>query len=326
MRILNAFILTACLAAGPVRADTDNGTVSGAFLRLPTSASGAGMAEAGVAVTAGSQAIFVNPAGLASVKGGYASFSHALWADTLTFDVLSAAFNTPYGGVAGIGLRSLSYGKMDALDNKGDPAGSISPRDLAVDAGWGADLGSGLAAGFSLRYINSRIKRSATAYAADAGVTQRVGRTFFGAALQNAGTGLKFGDESYPLPLNLKLGVGLPYGRSLLGAFDFNLTSGCNPWVALGGKYTSFLRDGLALVLRAGYNTASGDTGGINGFALGFGLSLPDMAFDYSLRTMGQLGPTHHIGISYKWAAVSPEVVTTYSPYPPARSRVRASR
>lgn len=327
MKTACALILAACLASGrSALAASGDGTVSGAFLRLPPSAAAAGMGEAGVAVMAGSQAIFVNPAGLATVKGGFASFSHAAWADSLTFDVLSAAVLTPYGGVAGIGLRSLSYGKLDAADNTGAPAGSISPRDLAAEAGWASDLGGGLAAGFSLRYINSRIKRSASAFAADAGVTRRVGRTFFGAALQNAGTGLKFGDETCPLPLNLKLGVGVPYGRSLLGAFDLNVTRGSSPWVAVGGKYTSLLRDGLALVLRAGYNTSSTDTGGINGFALGFGVSMRDLAFDYSLRTMGELGPTHHLGVSYRWDTVSPEVVTPYTPYPAARPRPRASR
>jgi len=323
MRTASAIILAAWLAAGPAQAASDNGTVSGAFLRLPPSAAGAGMGEAGVAVTAGSQAIFINPAGLASVKGAFVSFSHAAWADSLTFNTLSAAVNTPYGGVAGVGLRYLSYGKMDAVDNTGAPAGSLTPRDVAAEGAWAADLGDGLAAGFSLKYINSRIKRSASAYAADAGVTQRIGRAFFGAALQNLGSGLKFGEETYPLPLNLKLGVGLPYGRNLLGVFDVNVTRGSNPWMAFGGKYTSMLRDGLALVLRAGYNTASGDTGGINGLALGFGVSLPDMAFDYSLRTMGDLGPTHHIGVSFKWDLTHPEIVTRYGPYTPARpSRV----
>ncbi len=327
MRAVTAVFFAALLAAGgAAQAASGNGTVSGAFLRLPASASGAGMGEAGVAVTAGSQAIFVNPAGLAAVKGGYASFSHAAWADSLAFNALSAAYNTPYGGVAGIGFRSLSYGKLDAVDNTGAPAGSLAPRDLAAEAGWAADLGEGLAAGFSLKYINSRIKRSATAFAADAGVTKRVGRTFFGAALQNAGSGLKFGDESYPLPMNLKLGVGVPYGNSLLGAFDLNLTRGSNPWVAVGGKYTTLLRRGAALVLRAGYNTASGDAGGLNGFALGFGISLPDLAFDYALRTMGELGPTHHLGVSFKWDTASPEIVTPYTPYKAAPGRLRAPR
>jgi len=79
-------------------------------------------------------------------------------------------------------------------------------------------------------------------------------------------------------------------------------------------------------VLRAGYNTASGDTGGLNGFALGFGISLPDMAFDYALRTMGELGPTHHLGVSFKWDTSSPEIVTPYTPYKAAPARPRAPR
>ena len=327
MKTMIVLILAAWLAAGQAaQAASDNGTVSGAFLRLPPSAAGAGMGEAGVAVSAGSQAIFINPAGLASVKGGFASFSHAAWAESLTFNTLSAAVVLPQGGVAGIGVRSLSYGKMDALDNTGAPAGSLSPRDLAAEAGWGADLGGGLAAGFSVKYINSRIKRSATAFALDAGVTRRAGRTFFGAALQNAGSGLKFGSETYPLPLNFKFGVGTPLGRDLLGVFDLNLTRGSSPWLAVGGKYTALLRDGLALTLRAGYNTASGDTGGVNGLALGFGVSLPDLALDYSLRTMGELGPTHHLGVSFKWAVSYAELVTPYGAYAPARSKTRVSR
>lgn len=323
MRTIGAILLAALLASGQTaRAASDNGTVSGAFLRLPTSASGAGMGDAGVAVTAGSPAIFINPAGLSSVKGGYASFSHAAWADSLTFNVLSAAVRTPYGGVAGVGLRHLSYGKMDATDNTGAAAGSLSPRDLAVEAGWGTDLDNTTSAGFSLKYINTRIKRSATAFAADAGITRRAGRGVVGASVQNLGGGLKFGSETYPLPLNFKFGAGLPYGRDLLAVFDINITRGSSPWLAVGGKYTSFLRDDMAMILRAGYNTSASDTGGINGFSVGFGLSLPSAAFDYSLRTMGELGPTHHLGVSFKWDVVYHETVDRYGP-PPARPAAR---
>ncbi len=313
-------LLAALLAPGPAAfAVSDNGTTAGAFLRLPASAAYAGMGDAGVAVSAGSPAIFINPAGLASVRGGFASFSHAAWLDSLTFNSVSAAVDTPYGGVVGVGVRYLSYGKMDAFDNTGAAAGSISPRDLAAEAGWGAELDDGLSAGFSVRYISSRIKRSASACAADAGVIARAGRAYFGAALQNAGTGLKFGDEEYPLPMTLKLGAGLPYGRALLGAVDLNIVRGSNPWLALGGKYTVMVRKSAALILRAGYNTASGDTGGVNGLAFGLSLSLPDTVFDYSLRTMGELGPTHHLGISFRWDVAYPETVEPYGPPPKGR-------
>ncbi|MCM2267237.1 MAG: PorV/PorQ family protein [Elusimicrobiales bacterium] len=327
MKTTGALLLAAFLASGQAaQAASDNGTVSGAFLRLPTSASGAGMGDSGVAVSAGSPAIFMNPAGLASVKGGFASFSHAAWADTLTFNVLSAAVRTRYGGVAGVGLRYLSYGKMNALDNTGAPAGSLSPRDLAAEGGLGWDLDNATSLGISVKYISSRIKRTATAYAADAGITRRAGGVVFGAALQNAGSGLKFGTEEYPLPLNLRLGVGVPYSRDMLGVFDINITRGSTPWLAFGGKYTYLLQRDLALVLRAGYNTAAIDTGGINGFALGFGLSMPSTAFDYSLRTMGELGPTHHIGVSFKWDVVYHEQVDQYGPAPAPRPRQRVVR
>lgn len=318
MRARNAIALALWLALPAGAFAADNGTVSGLFLRLPTSAGGAGMGEAGVAVVAGSPAIFVNPAGLAGVKGGYASFSHSSWADSLSYSVMSAAVKTRSAGVFGVGMRSLSYGEMDALDNTGAPAGSIAPRDMAAEAGWATNLDWDRSLGVSFKYLSSRIKRTASSFAADIGFTQRAGNAFFGAALQNSGSGLKFGDEAYPLPLNLKLGVGIPYGRNLLGAFDLNITRGASPWAAAGAKYTLPVSDGVSMSLRAGYNTASADTGGVNGFAAGFGVAGESLSFDYALRTMGELGLTHHLGLSFKWDMPGLKVVNVRE-YPPAR-------
>ncbi len=304
------------LPAGALAAD--NGTVSGLFLRLPPAAAGAGMGDAGVAVVAGSPAIFVNPAGLAGVKGGYTSFSHSSWADSLSYNVLSAAVKTRNSGVFGVGLRYLSYGEIAALDNTGMAAGSISPRDLSAEAGWATDLDWDSSLGFSLKYVNSRILRKASSFAADIGWMKRAGNTFFGAALQNSGSGLKYGDETYPLPLNLKLGLGVPFGKNLLGVFDLNVTRGASPWVAAGAKYTLPVSDVAAMSLRAGYNTASADTGGVNGFAAGFGLAWEKLALDYALRTMGELGVTHHLGLSFRWEMPGLKV-TNVREYPPAR-------
>lgn len=298
LRPILALCLALCQAGAAFAAD--NGTTSGLFLRLPVSAGAAGMGEAGAAVAAGSTALFINPAGLAGVKGGYAAFSHSAWAESLSFNTLSAAVETSRG-VAAIGLRSLSYGGITSYDNTGAQVGSFSPRDLAVDAGWAAELREGLSVGVAGRYISSRIERTASAIGFDAGVMGVAGRTFYGAALQNAGTGLKYGDEESPLPLNLKLGAGLPYGRDFIAAVDLNLTRGAAPWVAVGGKYTMAMRDDLGLTMRAGYNTASSDAGGLSGFALGVGVAGLFASFDYSLRAMGDFGFTHHLGLNFKW-------------------------
>lgn len=318
MRTRNALLTAACLAfslAGAAMAE-GNGTASGLFLRMPPSAPFAGMGEAGSAVAAGSQAIFINPAGLAGIKGGYASFSHSAWADSLTYNVVSAALRTSGGGVAGVGLRYLSYGNMEALDNTGAPAGSLAPRDMAVDAAWAMELDGGRSAGVSVKYIDSRIKRSASAFAFDAGLIQRAGNGFVGAAVQNAGSGLQYGGEEYPLPLNLKLGAGLPVGGDLLAVFDLNIPRGARPWLAAGAKYVYYLNGGLALALRAGYNTAAADTGGVNGLAAGFGLFSRGAAFDYSVKSLGELGLTHHFGLSFKWDLVRYETVLPYGPAP----------
>lgn len=318
MKSASAIFLALWLALPAGSFAADAGTVSGLFLRLPPAAGGAGMGDAGVAVAAGSPAIFINPAGLAGVKGGYASFTHSSWADSLTYNAASAAVRTRRAGVFGVGLRYLSYGEMDTYDNSGLRAGSMAPRDVSGEAAWATDLNWDRSLGVSVKYISSRIMRDASAFAMDFGIMQRVDRVFFGAALQNSGGGLKFGDETYQLPLNLKLGVGLPYGRNLLAAFDLNVTRGANPWVAAGAKYTMPVRDGTAMTLRAGYNTASSDAGGVNGFAAGFGLAGEKFSADYSLRTMGELGLTHHLGLSFRWDMPALNVINVEE-YPPSR-------
>lgn len=322
MRRANAIMLALWLALPAGAFAADAGTASGLFLRLPTAAGGAGMGEAGVAVAAGSPAIFVNPAGLAGVKGGYASFTHSSWADSLTYNAVSAAAKTRTAGVFGLGLRYLSYGQMDAYDNTGARAGSMSPRDIAAEAAWATELNWDRSLGVSVKYVSSKIMRDASSFALDFGVMQRVDRVFLGAALQNSGSGLKYGDEAYPLPLNLKLGVGLPYGRNLLAAFDLNVTRGASPWVAAGVKYTMPVRDGVAMSLRAGYNTAAVDTAGVNGFAAGFGLAGGRLGVDYALRTMGELGLTHHLGLSFKWDIHGLNVINVEE-YPPARKKAK---
>lgn len=296
------WILLFCLAVlpGPVSVASDNGTVSGMFLRLPPSAAAAGMGEAGVAMAGGSNAIFINPGGLAAIKGGYAAFSHTAWADTLGFNSVSAAFNTSYG-VAALGLRELTYGRVEALDNTGAASGSILPRDMAVEAGWAVEPARGFAAGLSVRYIESRIVRVASTYAVDGGVIKRVRNMAVGVSLQNIGGALKFNKYPFPLPANLKMGAGVQFSPEILGVLDLNITRGSEPWLAVGGKYTSMLLEDMALILRAGYNTYSNDAGGISGFAAGIGFSTRVMAFDYSARAMGEFGPAHHVSISTKW-------------------------
>ena len=63
------------------------------------------------------------------------------------------------------------------------------------------------------------------------------------------------------------------------------------------------------------------------GAGLGFGLAGETLAFDYSLRTMGELGVTHQLGLSFKWdrPAPKPEIVRE-TPFMRAPARRPAAR
>lgn len=298
----NAYLilfLLSCSAAGTGFCANNAGTGAAAFLKLPVDARSAGMGEAVAGGAHGAMALFQNPAGLAGSETAF-SFSHALLVEDISYDVLGAAVPLGEAGVIGAGAQYLKYGSFDSLYNNGDPAGSLSPKDSAFAFGWGMPLNDDIMAGAAFKYIDSRISGSAATSSMDLGFLINGEEVAVGFTAQNMGKGLKFNKESSPLPVNIKLGVYIPYWESWKLAADFNFPKDGAAWVGVGAEYAFIVKDTWTLFGRAGYNTAASDTDGLNGVSAGFGLSRKTLAFDYAFRTMGILGSTHHLGLSYR--------------------------
>lgn len=277
------------------------GTSSGVFLTLPSDPAVAALGGPGAVAWGGPSTLLNNPAGLAGVASAAAQLSHAAWLEGLNYNILSAAVPLKAGGVIGIGVRQMGYGKIDALDNTGAPAGDISPRDMAVSLGYGRELVGGWSAGLAGKYIDSRISASASAFALDGGLQYRRNRLALGASFENLGGKLKYNSEAYQLPLTFKTAGAykIAAGWKLFASCDIPRSGAAR---AGAGAQRVFAFDGsFELAARAGYTSRYSRTGGFNGFSGGLGLTLKDFTFDYALSSLGELGLTHHFGIALRW-------------------------
>lgn len=292
--------LLMCAAARQGFCANTAGTGAVPFLKLPADARSAGMGEAVAGAASGPMALFQNPAGLVHAKGASFAFSHALLMEDISYDVLGAALPLKNGGVIGAGAQYLRYGSLASLDNTGAPAGSLSPNDGAFALGYAIGLQEDITAGITVKYLNSKISGSAATAAMDLGFMLHDESFSIGFTAQNMGKGLKFHEEESPLPVNLKFGINLHYVENWLFTADFNFPKDGSAWVAAGAEYAFTRKGNWTLLGRAGYNTAATDTKGINGFSAGFGLARNSLSFDYAFKTMGMLGSTHHLGLTYR--------------------------
>lgn len=308
MRKSILFSLTILLTPGPLAAffnENQVGTTSGQILKLGAGARAAGLGEAHSAMAQDAIAIFWNPAGLGHSKARSATFMHAAWLESITYDVLGLTHPMGRNGALGLGLQYLSYGSFDSLDNTGGVAGKVSPREVVATLGWGRKVDS-WALGFSGKFIHSKIDSSASTWALDVG-TQKMGEMMgkayaLGLAIQNLGPKLKFHREGTSLPLVLRLGSTLSIRKHWLGALDLNLPSDNKPWVAVGTEYSIMLPNkGLRLAGRLGYNTRSMETKELNGISVGLGLGLNSFRINYAFMPFGILGNTHRISLNLRW-------------------------
>ncbi|HAT71643.1 MAG TPA: hypothetical protein DCS63_02375 [Elusimicrobia bacterium] len=281
------------------------------FLNLGFGARALGMGEAFTAVADDVSCVYYNPAGLArGAAGRQLAFSHA-WHVQDTAVSQAGFMRRPYAA----SLTYFSAGELEGRDAAANPTGNFTARDLAFGLSRGLLLG-GLQAGVTGKVISQKIKSSgATSFAADLGLLYRFEGTPYsvGAALLNFGTRVKFEEESFPLPLKLKMGAAAAFSSRLLLAVDAELPDYGQAAARLGAEYRGL--EGIAL--RFGYRTASsaqrdailgrgfGDsvTGvdAMYGFFAGVGFEYSGFNLDYALLPYGDLGSAHRFSFGVRF-------------------------
>lgn len=313
---LKALSGACCLAAGLAAAlfigapsglnaafsENDIGTSGAQFLKLGSGARSSAMGGAYSAVSDDPSAIYWNPAGLNQIKERSISVTHSIMFEDIFYDWVSVVKPLAGGGAFGVGVQYMSYGKIMETDDTGLDITNFRPNDIAVIGSYGFKI-KDVMLGISGKYISSKIKNTAVAYAADAGAMYKLsgGKISLGLAVQNIGGEIKFNNEGDKLPLNIKFGVAYLIKKNWTVSADVNEPVDGGMYFCGGTEYRYRISKDITLAGRAGYNNSAAATGGINGLAGGLGADFGKYSIDYSFSPFGDIGSVHRISFGMKF-------------------------
>lgn len=310
-------ILTAALATPPTvsrLAAQGPGTAGAELLVMTAGTRAAALGGAYTAVSRDPDAVFYNPASAAWLDAG-AALGYQAYAQDVTIGSLSAAFAA--GPLTlGAGLLFLDAGDIPEVvpdpfygGERGEPTGrTVGATEAGGRVAAALPLAGGRAsAGAAIGFFTSDLAGvSRSAAFVDLGVQLRAtDRVSLGASLLNVGTGLRseeFGDA--PLPAQARLGatahlpLGPTYGAS---AFADALWGIQEETVGLSlGAEAGFLPASASFtaVLRAGATLGESD-GHLGRLRFGGGLSLGNLAVDYTVQAFEYLGVIHRAGVRW---------------------------
>ncbi|MFC2061776.1 PorV/PorQ family protein [Elusimicrobiota bacterium] len=300
--IFTAFGFSVALAAGAGRTGAE-------FLLINPGARAAAMGNAFVAVADNIEAVFWNPAGLASMKMKEVSATHAKWLDDIAYESLGYGHHIPGYGTLGVSALYLHMGEMEGRSRTGQETGDFNAYDMSVSLSFGRAVLGNLSVGTNVKYIRQNIEdESASGIAVDLGGLYEVKgtRLMLGGALQNIGPKMKFVKEKYSLPLTLNFGVGYRFGLAVLALDIKRQLIEEHTSVSIGTEYCPVeffaLRGGyLVNLLGEGIGNTKTKGSGISDLGAGLGLKLSGLQFDYAFVPFADLGNTHRISFAGKF-------------------------
>lgn len=276
------------------------------FLNIGTGARPEALAGAYTALAEDVHALHYNPAGLAGMARPEAAATHAQWLLGSQFDFVGYGQPTRFGTV-GLSLSRLASG---AIEGRGADRKKMTSYD-AVDTAYALGLGRSAAGllpggrsrvGASAKLLERRVGDvSGSGLAFDLGIAHELSARplTVGLSVLNLGQGIRFLDQTDPLPLTVAAGVSARLSGVAAVSLDVrhDAVGGTND-VAIGTEYA--VLPGLAL--RAGYasETAIGHGSPIGGLGGGLGLRLGRYRADYAFTPFA-LGNVQRLSLGVKF-------------------------
>jgi hypothetical protein len=279
-----------------------NALNSGAlFLLFPVGAQAVGMGQTAVTLEGRGEAVFWNPAGLATIAHGEFALHSANLAAGNT-NALTAFFPSHGLGVVGGAVYLVDYGSQDVNDTSGFTVGRVASSNLEVLASYAAELSSTFMFGLSYKLVEFRVDCSGdcrrvptglgATHALDIGGQLSVGPggpLRVGLAVRNVGFRLQVNnrDQADPLPVRVVVGAVYtanlrpPAGGDAAQRFDLRVAADLDsPWGEVGSPsmrlgvdvgYQHLLR------VRGGYAFAPD---GLRGPSIGLGVTSGSIGVD----------------------------------------------
>jgi hypothetical protein len=292
--------------------DRAAGGTGAAFLKLVHAAREAALGGAASAGAQGADALFSNPAGLASLVPESPSDLSLSYNNLMETSYLgTAAWGRPVGasGAFGADVVYFSQGALTAYNGQGDAVGSFRPYDLAAALAYARRF-EGFTLGGGLKLIRSSLSDvSGTSAAVDFGAQLKsiclLGDrpVDAGAYLSNFGPPIKLGGTSAPLPFAMAGGVLWHVATMLDSSIDVHLPSDQDPYISLGFEATyRFDQQKRKASLRLGYDQSHGrELDGAAGMTAGGGLDLEGLRLDYAWVPYGDLGMQNRVTLAFRF-------------------------
>lgn len=305
-------------------ADTGVGTVGAAFMKIPVgSPRSQALGNCGVSIVEGSEAMTINPAGIASSQMREFGYSYMKWfAD---YSGHYASYVHPVGqSVIGVNIASYGLENFDARDSEGKPQYSL---DIRVRHAYGSlTLAKSfflerLLAGVSMKGVleNNYAGNSTEQYrnfVFDAGIIMKFGRrlslgwagqNFSGkqdqvVKLQRVGAGFVLnpfltlvGESKKYSDRKSRLGGGVEFSlpEEVLQVGRVTFRTGYTGGDTYGKNYEDKTMDALGLSSVSGWAFGMGI---YSAQALGFGMSM-----DYSMAPYGALGKSTQLMLKFQF-------------------------
>ncbi|MGA2384740.1 MAG: PorV/PorQ family protein [Gemmatimonadales bacterium] len=294
------------------------GVEGGAFLLLPVGARATALGQAASADGGTSEAVFWNPAGLATLARGEFALHHY---DAFFGSGDAVVIAVPSARLGSFALTAylVNYGDLAVTraDLGPEPVGQISPRNLALMASYATDVAGGVAIGVTYKLVQFRVDctgdcsqvptATGTTNAVDVGLRYDASSwlpVVFGLTLRNLGFPLQVNNRSQedPLPTRVVVGVSVAVLRPRAGTPGIDarvlvdvqgtVNEGALEPVTLLGVESGV---GELVRLRAGYAFLNSNA---RGPSLGFGVRFGNIAFDLasvfsSAEAVGDKQPVH---------------------------------
>ena len=293
--LLHGLLIFSIGCAAATSADAA-GETAAPFLAIDVGARALGFGGAYAPLSLDETALYWNPAGLALIDGPLFGATHAAWYEGLDFEWAGGA--TPLGMRGGVGIAAtfLHAAPIAGYDESGQPTGDFTSRDIAVSVGGGYSFSETIALGAAVKGIQQSIAgETATGFAGDVGLLAGMRGWRFGATVRNIGPGIRFGDESFPLPFGVTAGVAKAFGSGgLVGA---SFASGAEPEARVGTEWTW----NRLLAFRAGYRAGIDGDDPSSGFTAGAGVRRSGWSVDYAMTPHEELGAAHRVSLSLRF-------------------------
>ncbi|HAM37985.1 MAG TPA: hypothetical protein DCP53_01090 [Elusimicrobia bacterium] len=274
------------------------GTTGCSFLKIDTVARPVGMGGAFSGISDDVNAIRYNPAGLSQINKAEVTLTHNEWIQDIKNEFVGYAQPVGKDWTLGLTLNYLYTTGLIKRDINGNTLdGTFGANDGMSTLSFSKRFNDNIHLGTNMKIVREVIEeRNDIAYAVDFGLLYKISDLNIGVVAQNIGSKIELYQESFSLPLSLRIGLGIKYIKNAIIGIDAAKSIDNQNDFRIGGEYLLF----DILALRAGYKFNQDENTG-KGIHGGAGVKYKNYQADFAFVPYGDLGNTYRISLTFRF-------------------------